>query len=356
MEPKLANLGSSLPVPIVQELTREKLATVPPRYVRPDQHQQRLLSPLSSSFSQIPVIDMQKLSDIYTMDSELQVLHNACQEWGFFQLINHGVDCAVVEKMKMEIQEFFNLPIEEKNKFRQKEGDLQGYGQAFVVSEEQKLDWGDIFYTVTSPTYLRKPHLIPKLPSTFRDAIEVYASELQILSMKILKLMTKALNMKVEEIETLFAEGMQSMRMNYYPPCPQPELVTGLCPHSDAVGLTILLQVNEMEGLQIKKDGVWIPVSPLPNAFVINVGDILEIVTNGAYRSIEHRATVNSKKERLSIATFLSPNQDGHLGPTASLVTPQTPAKFKTIGMIEYAKGLISRQLDGKSYVDLMRI
>ncbi|KAK4421118.1 protein SRG1 [Sesamum alatum] len=296
MEPTLTQLqlGGSLPVPIVQELAKEKLAIVPPRYVRLDQHQQITLS--LSDLPEIPVIDMQKLSNKYSMDSELQALHHAWQEWGFFQLINHEVDSTAVEKMKLEVQEFFNLPMEEKNKFRHKEGDLQGYG-AFVLSEEQNLDCGDMFFVGTSPTHLRKPHLIPKLPPIFRDAIEVYASELQILAMKILKLMTKALYMKAEEMETVFAEGVQSMRMNYYPPCLQPELVTGLCPHSDAVGLTILLQVNEMEGLQIKKDGVWIPVTPLPNAFVINVGDILEIVTNGAYRSIEHRATVNSKKK-----------------------------------------------------------
>ncbi|KAL2252153.1 UNVERIFIED_CONTAM: Protein SRG1 [Sesamum indicum] len=357
MDPKLTNLGGSLPVPIVQELAKEESATVPPRYVRPDQHQQLVLSSLDSSFPQIPVIDMQKFSDIHTMDSELHALHDACQEWGFFQLMNHGVDSAVVEKMKSEIQEFFNLPIEEKKKLRQKEGDLEGYGQAFVVSEEQKLDWADMFYIVTSPTYLRKPHLIPQLPPTFRDTIEVYASELKILGMKILKLMAKALDMKAEEMETLFAQGMQSMRMSYYPPCPQPELVTGLYPHSDAVGLTILLQVNEVDALQLKKDGFWIPIAPLPNAFIINVGDIVEIVTNGAYRSNEHRVTVNKEKARLSISTFLSPNLDGDMGPAPSLITPpHTPAKFKRIGVAEYFKGYFSRELAGKSYLDLMKI
>lgn len=85
-----------------------------------------------------------------------------------------------------------------------------------------------------------------------RDAIEAYAKEMKVVAMKILNLMAKALGMKCEEIEALFKEGKQTMRMNYYPPCPQPELVTGLYPHSDASALTILLQVNEMEGLQIK--------------------------------------------------------------------------------------------------------
>ncbi|KAL8460794.1 hypothetical protein ACS0TY_032340 [Phlomoides rotata] len=285
MESKLASLGSSLKVPIVQELVKEKIASVPSRYIRPNHHHHH--HHLPSSSTQIPVIDMHSLFDPNLTDLELDKLHTSCKEWGFFQLINHGVKPSVIDTMKLEIQEFFNLPIEEKSKFCQEAGDVEGYGQAFVASHDQKLDWADLFFVVTLPTYLRKPHLIPKLPSKFRDAIEEYAEELKVVAIKILSMMAKALGMKSEEVGTLFEEGMQAMRMNYYPPCPQPELVTGLCPHSDGVGLTILLQVNEMEGLQIKKDGVWIPVSPLPDAFVINIGDILEIVTNGTYRSIE---------------------------------------------------------------------
>ncbi|KAL2495338.1 2-oxoglutarate (2OG) and Fe(II)-dependent oxygenase superfamily protein [Forsythia ovata] len=182
------------------------------------------------------------------------------------------------------------------------------------------------------------------------------SAELKILDMKILNLMAKALHVKDEEMNVVFEDGVQSMRMNYYPPCPQHELVTGLYPHSDSTALTILLQVNEIEGLQVKKDGVWIPVVPIPNAFVINIGDILEMVTNGIYRSIEHRATVNPMKERLSIATFFSTNMDTDIGPAPVLVTLKTPAKFKTICFADYLKGLFSRELDGKSYLDSLRI
>ena len=90
--------------------------------------------------------------------------------------------------------------------------------------------------------------------------------------------MTKALKIEPNELLELFEDIGQVMRINYYPPCPQPEHVIGLNPHSDAGALNILLQVNEIEGLQIRKDGTWIPVTPLPNAFVINVGDILEVI------------------------------------------------------------------------------
>ncbi|KAH7837305.1 hypothetical protein Vadar_012299 [Vaccinium darrowii] len=246
--------------------------------------------------------------------------------------------------------------VEEKNKLWQQPGDLEGFGQAFVVSEEQKLDWADLFYMVTLPTHLRKPHLFSKLPLHFRDTIEAYSLELKNLAMKILRLMAKALKMKDEDFENLFEDGMQSMRMNYYPPCPQPELAIGLSPHSDGSGLTILLQVNEMEGLQIRKDGIWIPVVPLPGAFIVNIGDMLEIATNGIYRSIEHRATVKSEKERLSIATFLTAKLDGELGPAPSLITPENPALFRRVTSADFLRGYLSRELRGKSYVDTMRI
>ncbi|XP_044495141.1 protein SRG1-like [Mangifera indica] len=348
------HVWSSLPVPCVQELAKEAHTTIPPRYVRTD-----LDPPLTADATflpQLPVIDLQKLLSGDLTGSELDNLHIACKEWGFFQLINHGVSSSLVEKLKTETQEFFNLPMEEKKKYWQKEGDVEGFGQAFVVSREQKLNWGDMFLVTALPIHLRKPQLFSKLPLPFRETLETYSFELRDLAMKILNQMAKALRMESEYVKELFEEGKQAIRVNYYPPCPQPELAMGIHPHSDGGGLTILLQLNEVEGLQIKKDGMWVPVKPLPGAFIINIGNILEIVTNGIYQSIEHRATVNSMKERLSIATIYSPSLDGNIGPAPSLITPETPALFKTISAADYFKGFFSQQQKGKSYLDVMRV
>jgi len=81
------------------------------------------------------------------------------------QLVNHGMD---LDKFKSDIQDFFNLPMEEKKKLWQQPGDIEGFGQAFVFSEEQKLDWADVFFLTMQPVPLRKPHLFPKLPLPFR--------------------------------------------------------------------------------------------------------------------------------------------------------------------------------------------
>lgn len=88
----------------------------------------------------------------------------------YLQLVNHGVDSGFLDKFKSEIQDFFNLPVEEKKKLWQKPGDMEGFGQAFVVSEEQKLDWADMFHLTVQPARLRKPHVFPKIPLPLRLA------------------------------------------------------------------------------------------------------------------------------------------------------------------------------------------
>ncbi|KAF8391147.1 hypothetical protein HHK36_023448 [Tetracentron sinense] len=166
MAAKEVSLGSSLLVPSVQELAKDPLIGVPPRYIRSDQD-----PPIVSDTSlvpEVPVIDMERLVAAESMDLELARLHSACEEWGFFQLVNHGVNSSLVEKVRLEIQDLFELPMEEKKKFWQEVEEVEGFGQAFVVSEEQKLDWGDLFFVTTLPLHLRKPHLFPKLPLPFR--------------------------------------------------------------------------------------------------------------------------------------------------------------------------------------------
>ncbi|CAN1799430.1 Protein SRG1 [Linum perenne] len=278
---------------------------VPSRYVRPDQIQTVAVDG-GDVVPKIPVIDLKRLGTA-------------------MQLVNHGISSSLVEKMKSQVVEFFNLPMEEKKKLWQCPGDVEGFGQTFVVSEEQKLDWSDMFYLVTHPTHLRKPHLLPKFPLPFRDTMESYSLEIKNLAATLLKQIGKALKIENdEEIKDLIDNMRQTMRMNYYPPCPQPDKVMGLPPHSDA--------------------------------FVVNIGDILEIITNGAYRSIEHRAMVSRDKARLSIGLFHSPRYDGETGPASSLITEETPALYKRITIREFYNGLFSRQLDGKTYIDTLKI
>lgn len=351
----VVQFGKSIIVPSVQELAKQPLEKIPDRYAHRHQDPTSILNEESSLLS-VPIIDLQYLVFGNIKESELERLHSACRDWGFFQVINHGIGASFLEDFKSEIVNFFKQPLEEKKMLWQQPENHEGFGQLFVVSEEQKLDWSDMFYITTLPNSLRNIHLFENLPTRLRETLEAYSKEMKKLAMTILSQMAKALKMDDEEMRELFSDGVQSVRMNYYPPCPEPDLAIGFSPHSDADAVTILFQLNETEGLQILKEGKWVPVNPLPHSFLVNVGDIMEIVSNGVYRSIEHRATVNSTSERLSIATFYSSKVDSELGPAHSLIGPHNPATFRRFPLEKYFKGFFSRRINGKSYLDFMKI
>ncbi|PHT71030.1 hypothetical protein T459_26134 [Capsicum annuum] len=318
-EAKLRKLGRGLlKAPNVQELAKQQLATIPPQYIQDNVEKTSYSS--SMLLPQIPVIDMEQLLHGHDHDSELQRLHFACKEWGFFQVVNHGVSISLMEKVKSEIQAFFDLPLEEK-KFEQQEGRIEGFAHDLVFSEEQNTQ--------------------PRIKN---------------LAISILNQMAKALKMDEKEMRDLYTDGMQLLRMNYYPPCPEPDRTYGLNPHSDSDALIILMHLNETEGLQVRKDDTWVPVKPLPNALTVNIGDMMEIVSNGVYKSIVHRAIVNSNERRLSLATFYTFNNDSDLGPALSLIGPNNPPIFRRTNLAKSLEVFSKRKINGKSFIDFMKM
>ncbi|KAK9115746.1 hypothetical protein Sjap_014693 [Stephania japonica] len=349
-----SEVGGSLPVENVQELASNKeLNSVPDRYVRPE----LAFDVVSVEDSlKIPVIDLSRIDDDQQFAyDEMTKLHHACEDWGFFHLINHGVCEDIIEKLKDDTKEFFKLPLEEKSVYAQLPNSFEGYGQAFVVSEDQKLDWGDMLFYSLLPVNKRNMRLWPIHPPTLRETLEQYAAELERVALVLFSLLAKNLGLEPEKLTDHFKNGTQGVRMNYYPPSPQADKVLGISPHSDADALTLLVQVNKVQGLQIRKGGIWVPVEPIPGALIVNIGDIIEIMSNGRYKSIEHRAVVNAKEERLSIAAFHSPKPDSNIGPIPDLVKENDP-KYITVSFEEFYRQVMTNKLDGKSLLDYMKI
>ncbi|XP_020252350.1 protein SRG1-like, partial [Asparagus officinalis] len=150
----------------------------------------------------------------------------------------------------------------------------------------------------------------PTDPPTFKETIDKYSLTLKEVSASLLRSMSESLGLESEYLINVFEDQTQMIRFNYYPPCPEANRVIGLSSHSDATGLTFLLQANNVSGLQVKKNGKWLTVEPLQGAFIVNVGDLVEIFTNGRYKSVEHRAMVNPENARVSIAAFNAPARD----------------------------------------------
>ncbi|CAM0907862.1 unnamed protein product [Alopecurus aequalis] len=344
---KWSKLGTTLPVRNVQALAAdEPTADAIERYIQPDIDAHHVLAERSDD---VPLIDLGKLQNAETVEVEAARLKFACEEWGFFQVINHGVPDEVIAGVRRDTEEFFQLPLHVKNAYAQRPGDLQGYGQAFVQSNDQKLDWADMFALYTQPPEARDMSYWPTQPHTFRNSIEEYSSELMKLAHSVATFIAKTLDADPELVAD--KNVVQIFRMNYYPQCSStPDKVLGFSPHSDGSFLTILLDVNLVQGLQIRRHGAWIPVKPRNDALLVNVGDLLEIMTNGKYKSIEHRVTIDAHKERLSISAFHVPKLDGIISPIMGIM--EEKVLYKTTSVEEYSRLYMSNKLDGKKALD----
>ncbi|KAI3762355.1 hypothetical protein L1987_52783 [Smallanthus sonchifolius] len=145
------------------------------------------------------------------------------------------------------------------------------------------------------------------------------------------------------------------MGINYSAVCPKPELTYGIPRHTDPNAITVLLQDTLVTGLQVLKDGKWVAIKPCPNAFVINIGDQLDVVTNGEYKSVWHRVVVNSEKPRMSIATFLCPCNDSMLSAPNELIKDGSIPVYRNFTYAEYYKKFWSGNLDEKHCTEFFK-
>ncbi|XP_059669683.1 protein SRG1-like [Cornus florida] len=344
--------GSSIPVPSVQEIVRNDSQSVPERYIQ-NQENGPLDSEISLVSSEIPIINFSMLAN--GDENERKRLDSACKEWGFFQITNHGVTDKVLHKMKAAVTVFFDLLLIEKKKYAMATNCLQGYGQGYVVSDQQKLDWNDLIFLLTLPTKFRNMKHWPTTIAGFKEAIEEYSTEMQIVTNKIFANLSLLMGMERESLKEYHGEMKQAMRLNYYPTCSRPDLVMGVSPHLDASSITLLLQDNETTGLQIKHKGGWVPVKPIPNAIVVNIGDAMEAWSNGMYKSIEHRAVTNEKVARISVATFVLPNDEVEIGPLEAVVNDYHPRLYKTVKYVDYVRYTLARKMDGKAHTHYLK-
>ncbi|KAK6944845.1 Isopenicillin N synthase-like, Fe(2+) 2OG dioxygenase domain, partial [Dillenia turbinata] len=116
---------------------------------------------------------------------------------------------------------------------------------------------------------------------------------------------------------------MVGTKVAKYPKCPRPELVRGLWEHTDAGGIILLLQDDQVPGLEFFKDGKWVEIPPSKNNTIfVNIGDQVDILSNGRYKSAFHRVMADKNGSRLSIATFYNPAADAIISPAPKLRYP----------------------------------
>ncbi|XP_074281179.1 protein LATERAL BRANCHING OXIDOREDUCTASE 1-like [Silene latifolia] len=325
----------------IQELTKSNTNQIPERYVVINPN----LDPsLESNGCVLPwmdssiIIDLQLLFDFSSpcAENELLKLRDALSSWGCFQLVNHGVASSLMDQLHSVGKEFFALPLEEKQKYSRTAEWFEGYG-CDVVSKDQPINWNDRLHLRIHPPQQRNLKLWPEIVPNFREALDEYSIEMR----KVLEIMLRAIakSLNLEENTFLSQLGEDSTffaRFNFYPPCPHPDRVLGLKPHSDSTLITILLQDKDVEGLQVLKDDQWYKVPVIPNALVVNVGDQLEIMSNGILTSPVHRAVIDKEKERMSVAVPCSVAADKEIGPLSELIDKDRPQLYKNVANYMY--------------------
>ncbi|KAJ9179105.1 hypothetical protein P3X46_010928 [Hevea brasiliensis] len=287
----------------------------------------------SGGAESVPVID---LSD----PNAFKKIGHACKTWGVFQVTNHGFPSTLLDNTEKASKSLFCLPIQQKLKAARSPDGVSGYGIARISSFFSKLMWSEGFTVVGSPVeHFRQ--LWPQDYTQFCDIIEEYQMEMQKLAARLMWLMLGSLGITKEDVKWAGPKGdfegaSGALQFNYYPACPDPDRAMGLAAHTDSTLLTILHQ-NSTSGLQVLREGTgWVTVPPIPGGLVINVGDLLHILSNGLYPSVLHRAVVNRTKHRLSMAYLYGPPSSVKISPLSKLVSPSQPPLYRPVTWNEY--------------------
>ncbi|XP_021760688.1 probable 2-oxoglutarate-dependent dioxygenase ANS [Chenopodium quinoa] len=323
-----------LPPKPVQELITATSKEIPERFIY------QLPNKEADDYSDIQymdsnIIDLSLLNDSSSNlhELELQKLRSVLASWGGFQLINHGVSSSLLHQIREIWKEFIALPLEVKQKHCRTLDWYEGYG-GDKVSEDQRYNWNDRLRFKVHPLHQRNYKIWPEFLPTFRETLEGYTMEVTRVLEVILKATAKSLNL--EESSFLNACGGKDgihmfTRFNFYPPCHSPEHVLGIKPHSDGSAVTILLQDSEVEGLQVEKDNQWFKVPIVPDALFINIGDQLEITSNGILKSVVHKVVIDKERGRTSVAMFCAPHPDKDIGPLCELIDKERPQLYNTV-------------------------
>ncbi|KAI5400614.1 gibberellin 20 oxidase 1 [Lathyrus oleraceus] len=255
----------------------------------------------------------------------------ACRKHGFFLVVNHGIEKKLISDAHGFMDEFFELPLFEKQRAQRKTGEHCGYASSFTGRFSSKLPWKETlsfeFSADEKSPNLVRDYLCNKMGNEFElfgEVYQNYCKAMSNLSLGIMELLGMSLGVGKGYFREFFEENSSIMRLNYYPPCQKPELTLGTGPHCDPTSLTILHQ-DQVGGLQVFVDNQWHSITPHFNAFVVNIGDTFMALSNGRYKSCLHRAVVNSEKTRKSLAFFLCPLSDKVVTPPCELVDNYNP-------------------------------
>jgi isopenicillin N synthase-like dioxygenase len=285
----------------------------------------------------IPVVDVSALSTEGSTryQEAVHAIDAACREIGFFSVTN-GIHPQTLAGLERLSREFFRLSEEEKNEIAMSKAGAAWRGY-FALGDEltsgQKDGKAGIYFGTagTEPRPLHGANQYPRRPAALAAAVEQYMTEATELARLLMRAIACALGLDTNHFEkTITSNPTILFRIFSYPPCDAAEYPWGVGEHTD-YGLLTILCVDDSGGLEVQTvKGEWLDVPPPPvgqNQLIVNLGDMLERLTNGRYVSTPHRVR-NTGKDRISFPLFYDPSWDARVN--AALVSESAPPRVRT--------------------------
>ncbi|XP_068661062.1 1-aminocyclopropane-1-carboxylate oxidase homolog 4-like [Aristolochia californica] len=326
----------------VRGLLDSGITTIPRFFIHPPENLTCLRSTHPGAI-QIPTVD---LSDLYSNSARSQIIKqisDAASEFGFFQITNHGISVSIMDNTISAVRAFHELPAVEKKQHynRTYEGGVF-YATNYDLFRAKAATWRDTLGVQTAPV----PPNWERVPAICRTEFMEWGRQMAKLGEVLAQVLCEGLGLQQDRLKEMKCLNASGTLATCYPYCPQPDLTLGVSSHTDPFLLTILMQ-DEVGGLQAKIGENWIDIKPIHGALVINIGDLLQIISNGMYKSVEHRVLANSLS-RLSIATHIGPNHKENsdsFGPLPELLSVEKPARFRNFSMMEFMAKFHSQEL-----------
>lgn len=261
---------------------------------------------------EIPVLGLPSLRE--RTPSSFLLLSHAASTWGIFYLTNHPIPTHILDRMLQQNSAFASLPLERKLKAHVT-GSVMGYNcNEMSVGTKENLPWSEGM-TVTEHDVRKYARAVFSEDSEFEEfsrAYEDYIASNTALSLEITNLLFECLKADITHLSKPLQQRLVFLHMNYYPVSPEPDKTIGIGPHFDHSYVSSLY-TSDVGGLQVLKDGQWFAVRPRKGAIAFLVGLVTEVVSNGTFPAVYHRAVNSGSKDRISVNLFLAPDMTSTL-------------------------------------------